>query len=217
MLREIQARKALADCGRRLAAQGHMPATAGNISVRLDGRRVLITPTAAAKAALRPQDLVLVDMAGRVLKGDFKPTSELGLHLAAYRLRPDVRAVVHAHPPAATAFACAGVPLPKDLAGEIVIALKDVPLVRFFLPGSALSGSEMPADLEKALRTREAALLAHHGALCLGKDLEEAAQRMELLEHSAWVCLAARLIGVRSRLSPAQLSALCVLSARYGK
>ncbi|MBI5244794.1 MAG: class II aldolase/adducin family protein [Elusimicrobia bacterium] len=208
-------RKEVVDCARRLALLGFMPSTSGNLSVRLDPRRVLITPSGLPKSALQPGQLDVIDLEGDCLECGLKPTSELGLHLAAYRLRPDVMAAVHAHPPAATAFACAGVELPADIASEVVAALKSIPLTSFFMPGSKLTDPEMPADLREALQTRDAMLLSNHGALTLGNSLAIAFQNMELLEHYAKICLGVFQLGRQKRLSPQEVAALIDLGGKY--
>jgi len=213
-------RKELVECARRLAELGFMPATSGNLSVRLDSRRVLITPSGLPKSDLKPGQLDVVDMQGDCLECSLKPTSEWGLHLAVYRLRPDVSAVVHAHPPIATAFACAGVELPSDIAAEVIVALKSIPLTSFFMPGSKLADSEMPADLAQAIRTRDAVLLSNHGAAAFGTGpcgtgLSLAFQNMEILEHYARICLAVHQLGRQKRLSSREVEVLLELGEKY--
>ena len=215
-------RKDLVECARRLAELGFMPATSGNLSVRLDSRRVLITPSGLPKAGLQPGQLDVIDMSGDCLECSLKPTSEWGLHLAVYRLRPDVSAVVHAHPPIATAFACAGLELPSDIAAEVIVALKSIPLTSFFMPGSRLSDAEMPADLAQAIRTRDAILLSNHGAASFGTGpcragLSLAFENMEILEHYARICLAVHQLGRQKRLSPRDVSALLELGGKYSR
>jgi L-fuculose-phosphate aldolase len=208
-------RKEVVEASRRLAELGHMPATSGNVSVRLDERRILITPSGLPKSNLQPGQIDIVGVGGECLECSLKPTSELGLHLAVYRLRPDVQAVVHAHPSAATAYACAGVALPTDIAAEVLVALGVVPLTSFFMLGSRLTDRELPADLREAILTRDAALLGNHGAVTFGASLSIAFQNMELLEHYAKICLAVHQLGRQEHLSPAQAAELIELGKKY--
>ena len=210
-------RKEVVEVSRRLSELGFMPSTSGNVSVRLDERRILITPSGVPKGALQPGQVDLLGLDGECLECSLKPTSELGLHLAAYRLRPDAQAVVHAHPPIATAFACAGVELPTDIAAEVLVALKTVPLTSFFMLGSRLSDSELPLDLREALLARDACLLSNHGALTLGASLALAFQNMELLEHYAKICLAVHQLGSQRHLTSAQAAELMELGKKYSR
>jgi L-fuculose-phosphate aldolase len=208
-------RREVVACARRLDRLGYVPATSGNISVRLDAEKILVTPTGVPKSVLRPEQLVLADMRGRLVAGGMRVTSEIGLHLAVYRLRPDVRAVVHAHPPVATGFACAGVEPPGDIASEVVVSLDTIPLTSFFLPGSLDSETDLPPDLREAIRTRDASLLSNHGAAAWGKDLAEAAGNMEILEHYANIALTVHLLGRKQPLPESTRSVLKALGAKY--
>lgn len=194
----------IVDAGRRLAAAGLVAGPDGNLSVRLGDDRVLVTPSGAGKGAMEPGDLVVVDMTGRVVDGDARPSSELAVHLAIYRARPDARAVVHAHPPTATGFALAGEDFMAPLLPEIILQTGGVPLVPYSTPGS----SELADAVARAVAARDAALLANHGAVTLGATLELALQRMESVEHAARIILTARLLGRATPLTPEQVQAL---------
>src|SRR5437764_5349826 len=122
--------------GKLLHEKGFVSATDGNLSVRLDDHRILATPTAMGKAMMRVQDMVVVDEAGAKLKGRRNVSSEIGMHLTIYKLRPDIRAVVHAHPCTATAFACAGIALDKPLCSEVVMTLGVVPRAPYGTTGT---------------------------------------------------------------------------------
>jgi len=187
---ERLARELVETC-RRLHDRDLIGAAEGNVSVRLDGGRFLVTPSGANKALLSPGQLVVVDAGGRVLSGGGRASTELRMHLAAYAARPDVAAVVHAHPVTAVAFTVAGLPPPNDLVPEAAVTLGEVAVAPFATPGT----DEVPASLAPFLAGHDVVLLERHGALALGRTLAEALDRMETLERVARVALAARLLG----------------------
>lgn len=191
-------------CCRRLWQAGLIAGADGNVSVRLDADRLLVTPRGLHKAELIPDDLVVVDLAGRHLAGCRRATTELDLHLRVYRHRPDVGAVVHAHPPTATGFATAGEGLPGDVLPELTLLFGDVPLVPYATTGTPALGDAV----EPFLPGRAGVLLANHGALTWGADLALARIRMESLEHAARILLVARTLGRTIRLTGAQTDAL---------
>lgn len=203
-MRDAPGRDAVVACGRRLDALGFAPATDGNVSVRLGDRRLAVTPAGREKGGLLPEQLLVVDLEGRVLEGTGLPSSETPMHLLCYRRRGDVGGVVHAHPPVATAFAAAGVPLDADVMPEVVQTVGPVPLVPYATPGT----EELARSLEPYVDDHDAFLLASHGVLTLGRDVREALHRMERVEHLAKVTLAARLLGGAHVLSAAQLVSL---------
>jgi L-fuculose-phosphate aldolase len=197
----------IAACCRHLAQRGLIAGRDGNISARVGTDRILVTPSGFMKHRLRPGDVVEVDGAGRRRRGARNPTSELDLHLRILRLRGDVGAVVHAHPPAATAFALAGESLASFALPELIFLVGPVPLVPFGMPGTP----ELGDRIEPYLEGHAALLLANHGAVTVGRSLEEAWIRMETLEHAARILLGARLLGRVTELNPdavAQLEAL---------
>ena len=182
----------MALCCRQLAASGLIAGRDGNLSVRIAKERALVTPTACIKALVTARDMVEVDLAGRPRgPGSRKPTSELDLHLRILRHRPDVQAVVHAHPPAATGFAVAGETIPDNLLPELIFVVGPVALVPFGRPGTPELGDRVVPYLEG----HNALLLANHGAVTMGHTLDEAWIRMESLEHCAKIIAAARSIG----------------------
>jgi L-fuculose-phosphate aldolase len=184
----------MALCCRQLAARGLIAGRDGNLSVRLGGERVLVTPSGLLKSLVTAADMVEVDLAGNPRRRSArKPTSELDLHLRILRQRPDVHAVVHAHPPAATGFAVAGQEIPGNLLPELIFVVGSVPLVPFGMPGTPELGDRIVPYLED--RRHQALLLANHGAVTLGRTLDEAWIRMESLEHSARIITAARAVG----------------------
>lgn len=201
----------LARCSRRLHRLGYAPGTAGNLSFRLSSTRIMATPTGCSKGSLRAEDMVEVDMRGNTLAGSRSVTSEIAMHLIVYRMRPDVFAVVHAHPPLATAFASCGVALDQPLCSEIAVTLGSVPLASYATTGTdAVAESLLPH-----LMDHDAIMLANHGVVTYGRDLEDALWKMETVEHFAQIALAARQIGTPQFLTPAQLSELADAKQRY--
>jgi len=191
-------------CCRQLWRLGLLAGVEGNLSVRIGPDRYLVTPTGRHKGSLRTSDLVRVDGAGRVLHGFHKPTSELDLHVEVYRRREDVGAVIHAHPPTATAFAVAGEPLPPDVLPEVVVLFGAVPLAPYATPGTP----DLATAVASFIEDHEAVLLTNHGAVCWGPDLTVAQVRMESLEQAAKILLAARSIGRVNRLTDEQVHTL---------
>jgi L-fuculose-phosphate aldolase len=176
---------------KRMWERGLIAGPDGNISVRISFEHVLVTPRGFSKASVEENDLVLVTLGGKRVGGRHEATSELAMHLAIYRAREDVNAVVHAHPPVATAFAVAGLGLPGNVLPEMAVQMGEVPLVPYATPGTdALADAMAPW-----LPNHDAFLLANHGATTLGLNLAEAHQRMESLEHGANILLTARLLG----------------------
>ena len=193
---EFEARRDIVETGKRLWQRGYVAANDGNISARL-GDRVLVTPTGLSKGFLRPDDIVLVTLTGDRLSGGRKPTSELAMHLRVYDRRPDVLAVVHAHPPNATGFAVAGVPMAQCVLPEVILTLGDVPLTEYATP----STEEVARAIDAHICRYNALLLRNHGALTLGTTIEEAYFRMETVEHFAQITIAARALGGEAPLS----------------
>jgi L-fuculose-phosphate aldolase len=182
----------MALCCRQLAASGLIAGRDGNLSVRIAKERALVTPTNTIKSLINARDMVEVDLSGRSRsRGPRKPTSELDLHLRILRHRPDVQAVVHAHPPTATGFAVAGETIPGNLLPELIFVVGPVALVPFGWPGTPELGDRVVRYLEG----HNALLLANHGAVTMGRTLDEAWIRMESLEHCAKIVAAARSIG----------------------
>lgn len=184
-------RELLAIC-RLLHDKGWVANHDGNVSTRLAGGKFLISPTALSKRVLQETDLIVVDHSGRVLQGGRRPFSEFKMHLAAYDARPDVRAVVHAHPPACTGMAIAGLEVLPTIIAEAVVSLGDkVPLVPYSFP----NGAELIAALREAAANYDVVTMANHGVLGWGDDLEQAFLRVELVEHLANVQLHAQRAG----------------------
>ncbi len=206
-------RKQLVRFGKWLYRLGFVPGTAGNLSVRLGPDRILATPTAMSKCLLKPSDMVIVDMDGRRVGESRNVTSEIGMHLAIYRQRPDVHAVVHAHPPIATGFASCGLALEEPLCSEVVMALGSIPLAPYATTGTEDVGS----SIQPLIVDHDAVLLANHGVVTAGDTLNNAFMRMETVEHFAHICLVARQLGCPKPLSSDRLQQLTEARTRYEK
>jgi L-fuculose-phosphate aldolase len=208
---ERELRRQLTRFSHWLHRLGFAPGTSGNLSVRMDGRRILATPTGCSKALLRPSDMVIVDWDGNLLAGTRNVTSEIGMHLAIYRGRPDVKAVVHAHPPIATGFASCGLALDAPLCAELIMTLGEIPLAPYATTGT----DEVGASLQPYLRDHDAILLANHGLVTYGKDLLDAFMKAETCEHFAQVSLTAHQLGCGKPLESDALAKLEHARARY--
>lgn len=204
MPNEQELRLAICWAGRRLYEQGFAAANDGNISVRLDNGNILTTPTGVSKGELTPETLVLVNAAGEVIAGEMRPSTELRLHLRVYERRPDVQAIVHAHPPYATSFAVTGRPLNEPLIAEAIVHVGPVGLAPYATPGT----KELPNSIEPFVLTHNAILLANHGALTYGPDLKTAHFRMESLEFYAKITALSHQIGTPNLLTPEQVARL---------
>lgn len=203
--------EAIVAAGHRVDALGLVPARDGNISARIAADRVLVTRTFVRKRDLTVRDLVEVDLSGRVM-GAGKASTELGMHLAVYRARPDVHGIVHAHPPVAVGFACAGLGLTECLMPEVAVALGGVPLTPYGTPGTP----ELENSIQHVVKTHDAFLLANHGAVTLGADVDQALDRMETLEHFAKVAMVTRMLGGNTPLDASQIAALQATRASQG-
>jgi len=179
------------EIGRRLDAKGWVAANDGNLSVREPDGTFLVTASGAHKGYLRRDQILRVDSQGRPIAGEGRPSSELGLHLTIYRERADVHAVVHAHPPMSTAFAVAREPLDACVLPELVLTLGRIPIAPYATPGT----EELGASVIEAIRSYDAVLLANHGAVTAGPDLESAYFTMERVEHGARILFYAQLLG----------------------
>ncbi len=202
---EERARADIIEISHRVYGKGWVANHDGNLSVRVDDDRVVATPTSVSKGDLRPEQLILVDLSGKKLEGTRRGFSEFALHLAIYRARPDVKAVLHAHPVTATGFAVAGVELDPTFMPEAVVSLGDsIPTAHFALP----YGDEGAAPLSAYVQDVDVMLLANHGVIGYGPDLWTAFYRVELVEHLARIQVVARQLGAVNRVSPEHLTVL---------
>ncbi|MCL2106183.1 MAG: class II aldolase/adducin family protein [Oscillospiraceae bacterium] len=211
---EQQIREQICDIGRKCWQLGWVAANDGNISVKLGENRFLATPTGVSKSFLEPGMLLLVDKQGLPLEGEAgRPSSEIKMHMKCYELREDVGAVLHAHPPAATGFAVAGIPLDGYNMIETVVAMGSVPLTPYGTP----STEEVPEAIAPYLPEHDVMLLENHGALTVGADLLTAFYRMESLELWAKISINARLLGGAREISRENIDKLLYLRENYYK
>ncbi len=204
-------RREIASLCQKVAARGWVANHDGNASARC-GERYVASPTAVHKADVRPEMAVVLDAEGKVIGGERKVFSEIALHLACYRARPDIGFVLHAHPPTATGWAVAGEPFfdPPFLAEPVVSLGESIPLVPYVAPGGSTH------DLEEAITRGDAVLLGNHGVLTVGKDAEQAFLRMELVEHLARIALVARQVGGARPIPREDVEKLLAARAKAG-
>jgi L-fuculose-phosphate aldolase len=209
---EEQLRADIVEAGRRMNARGYVASNDGNMSARLDDTRLLTTPKSVPKGFMTPDMMVIVDYDGKKVAGDRDPSSELPMHLEVYRHRPDVNAVCHAHPPIATGFAVAGIPLTRAVLAEVVTTLGSIPIAEYGTPSTA----ELPAAVRKYIKAHDGMLLANHGAVTCGRDVMAAYYKMETIEHFAKISLVARLLGREHLISRDEVERLQGLRGMYG-
>ncbi|MGC9972248.1 MAG: class II aldolase/adducin family protein [Bryobacteraceae bacterium] len=209
---EREYRQDIVDVGRMVWQKGWVAANDGNISIRLDQDRVLCTPTQVCKGMMQADDMIVCDMQGNKISGTRERTSEILMHLTVYNLRPDIRSVLHAHPPVATGYAAAGRSLNLALLPEVVLGLGCVPLAGYGLPGTP----ELTGPLLPLIPKYEALLMGNHGAVCYGEDVYKAFFRMETVEHFARISLVAELLGGAQVLPKQEVDKLLEARARYG-
>jgi L-fuculose-phosphate aldolase len=212
MTPESSLRADIVEVGRRLYARGHTASNDGNISVRLGTERLLMTPKGVSKGFMTPDMMCITDLDGRKLQGERDPSSEMLMHLEVYRQRPDVQAVVHAHPPIATGFAVAGIPLTRAVLAEVLTTLGSIPIAEYATP----STRELPEAVGKYIKAHDGMLLANHGALTVGTDVYSAYYKMETIEHFAKISLVARLLGNENLIAREEVERLQGLRGTYG-
>ncbi len=212
MTLESSLRADMVEVGRRMYARGYTASNDGNLSVRLGADRLLMTPRGVCKGFMTPDVMCITDLEGRKLEGERDPSSEMLMHLEVYRQRPDVRASVHAHPPIATGFAVAGIPLDKAVLAEVLTTLGSVPIAPYATP----STRELPEAVRQYIGAHDGMLLANHGALTVGTDLYSAYYKMETIEHFAHISLVARLLGGENLIAREEVERLQALRGSYG-
>ena len=209
---ESSLRADIVEVGRRMYARAYTASNDGNISVRLGADRLLMTPKSVCKGFMTPDMMCITDLDGRKLQGDRDPSSEMLMHLEVYRQRADVQAVVHAHPPIATGFAVAGIPLTRAVLAEVLTTLGSIPIAEYATP----STQELPDAVSKYIKAHDGMLLANHGALTVGADLYSAYYKMETIEHFAKISLVARLLGRENLIAREEVDRLQELRGTYG-
>lgn len=205
-------KKEIVEVGKRVYARGYVASNDGNISARLDGDRILITPTGVSKGFMSVDDLIILDLDGKVLGGKKKQSSEANMHLQIYKDRPEVMSVCHAHPPYATGFAVAGIPLNKMVLPEVIIALGTVPVVEYGTTGTY----ELYGMISKYIKDYDAFLLANHGALTVGNSILNAYHKMETLDLAAMIQFIAQMLGKVNTLTKQQTDQLIGLREKFG-
>ncbi len=211
-MREPELRRLLVEICRRMYTQGYIAAGDGNVSAKLDAERVLVTPTGLNKGFLKEADLVITDLRGKLLRGTKKPSSEFLMHALAYAERPDVGAVVHAHPPITVGLALAGVSLAQCILSETCLVLGPI----LTAPYSTPTTDEVPQILKPYMRQANAIVMDRHGAITLGRDLDEAYNRLEAMEHAAKITHTARVLGPVAPLPAFQVAKLQKLASDLG-
>lgn len=209
---ERELREAICEVGRMLYDRGFVAAGDGNISARLADGSLLATPTMVCKGRMTPEMIVHCKADGSPQAGQGRPSSELAMHLEIYRLRADIHAIVHAHPPTATGFAVAGLALDRALLSEVVLTLGCIPLTEYGTP----STNEIVDALSPFIPAHDALLLANHGAVAYGPHMEAALSNMETLEHFAKISLVAHLLGGARQLPARAVEKLIEVREKAG-
>jgi len=213
MAREWELKRLIVDIGQRIWQRGYVAANDGNISVRLNDKELLTSPTGVSKGFMTTEMIIKVDNEGKVISGNskYRPSSEVKMHLEVYKERPDIKSVVHAHPPFCTSFAVAGIPLDKCVLPEAIIIIGSVPLAKYGLP----STMEIPDSIRPYIKTSDAMLLENHGALSFGSDLINAYYKMETLEHTAKIVWNAIQLGNVNVLPEGERDRLMTLREKF--
>ena len=212
---ETDLRSAVIECG-RIAYERHlMTSNDGNISVRMSNGCVLITPSGISKGRLALDDMLVVDLDGKIIssRDDRKPSSETPMHLEVYKHREDVRAVVHAHPIFATTLTVADLEFPIDVLPEVLLTMGEVPITRYATPSS----HEDAEVIRPFVKDHNAMLLRQHGSLTFGKNLEEALIHLERIEHVSEIYWRAKMLGTVQRVPPEAQAQLISLREKYFK
>ena len=210
---EKDAKKAIIDIGQRMYVKNFVAANDGNISIKTGDNEVWATPTGVSKGFMKKKMLVKVDLDGNILEGTYKPSSELKMHLRAYKENPKIKSVCHAHPPICTCFAIAGIPLDTPILAEAVITLGNVPVA----PYAELGSEEVPEVIAPYCRTHSGLLLANHGAVTWAGDAYRAYYRLESMEYYANILmLTEKIIGKRNTLTDEQIERLIAMREKFG-
>lgn len=212
-MKEKQAKKAIIDIGQRMYVRNFVAANDGNISIKTGENEVWATPTGVSKGFIKKKMLVKVDLEGNLLEGSYKPSSELKMHLRAYRENADIRAVCHAHPPICTSFAIAGIPLDVPVLAEAVITLGDVPIA----PYAELGSKEVPDAIAPYCHTHNGVLLANHGAVTWAEDVYCAYYRLESMEYYANILMITdKILEKQNKLTSQQVDRLLAMREKFG-
>ena len=211
-LSEQQAIQEILEVGRRMYQRGFANANDGNISARIGENEVITTPSGVSKGFMTEDMLVKVDLEGNVLSGTMKPSSEVKMHLRLYKEMPEIGGVCHAHPPVATTFAAAGIPLDKAYLQEAVVLLGVVPVAPYAMPGSY----DLAESVVPFCGKYNGLLLEHHGAVAWASDPIHAFYRLESIEYNATIAMYSRLMGIERPLTKSQVNELLTLRPAWG-
>ena len=209
---EKEIREQICEIGRRVWIKGWVASNDGNISMKLNDRQVITTPTGVSKGFMSPDMLCKVDLDGKTIDGYMKPSSEIKIHIEAYRRRDDIGAVLHAHPPVCTGYAVANIPLDFQTLPEIIVSLGRIPLAKYGTP----STTELSDSISELILCHDAVLLANHGAITVGKDVMSAYYKMESTEHFAHISLVAHQLGGMRSLGGEDVRKLEDLREKFG-
>lgn len=210
-MNESEARKLIIEIGKLLYERSYVVSSDGNISFRLDENRILATPTMTCKGRMTEDGLAITDLDGKPLN-DKKASSELAMHLLIYKMRPDINAVCHAHPPHGTAFSVAGLAIDAPILSEVILTLGCVPLTDYGTP----STNELTESMKPFIRHHNALLMANHGAVAYGEDLWQAFDRLETLEHTAKIAILSRALGGANDLPKGAIEKLINIREKAG-
>ena len=211
-LSDKEAKKAIIDIGQRMYVRAFVAANDGNISIKVSDNEVWATPTGVSKGFMKKKMLVKVDLDGNIIEGSTKPSSELKMHLRAYKENKDIQAVVHAHPPICTAFSIARIPLDVPVLAEAVITLGDIPIT----PYAELGSREVPDQIAPYTHTHNGVILGNHGAVTWGEDPYEAYYRLESMEYYAnIIMLTDKILGNQNKLTNEQVASLLAMREKF--
>ena len=209
---ESAARSDIIEAGRRMYMRGYICGNDGNISARISENVIIATPSGLSKGFLSENQLVKLDLAGNVLEGFLKPSSEIKMHLAVYKESPEILAVCHAHPPVAAAFAAAGVALDMAFLQESVMLLGVIPVAAYAKPGS----EDLANGAAAFCFDYHGALLEHHGAVTWGGSVMQSLYRMESIEYTATVAMYSKMLGFTRTLDKEKIDELVAMRALWG-
>lgn len=209
---EAQIRRDICKVGQKLYDKGFVAANDGNISVKINENEIIVTPTGVSKGDMTPESLVKMNLDGTVISSKSRPSSEVKMHIQVYKINPNIKSVVHAHPPLATAFAVARIPLDRPILAEAVVNLGVVPVADYALPGT----EDVPNSITPYVKDYNAVLLANHGLLTWGDDITQAFFRMESVEHYCKIMYYLNQIGSPQEFNCGQISELIDIRKKIG-
>ena len=209
---ETRLRTAIAEIGKLCYQKGFIVGADGNISARLQDGSVLITPAGAMKGFLSPENIAHVDMSGKVVDNGPRASTETGIHLVSYKERPDIRAVLHCHPPHAVALTLAGIDMQIPLIPEIIVTIGGIPTAPFATPGT----DELPESIRNIVRCSDTVVMQNHGSVTLGSNLLDAFKKLDMLEHTAKILWLANCVGTVKPLDPQAVAKLLGTREKLG-